>query len=296
MIVCLLGPTCSGKSAIAIEICKLINGVILNADPFQCYKELNIGTAKPSKDDFKKVNHYLYNIISIQDELSIFSFQKIFRNQLDNLIKENKNIVIVSGSGLYLKSALFDYEFVTLNNEDKSKYDDKSNEELYDLLKLKDPEASIKIHPNNRKRLIQALVINDNLGSNLNKSEFEKRQKHECIYKDLKFVGINLDRELLYQKINHRVDDMFSSGLENEVRELFEKYNPNLRAFEAIGYKEFKKEDLKTSEIKDLIKKNTRNYAKRQMTFFKHQFNDVKWFNNKDGVISYIKELYESKN
>ena len=89
---------------------------------------------------------------------------------------------------------------------------------------------------------------------------------------------------------------MFSSGLENEVRELLKKYNPNLRAFEAIGYKEFKEEDLKTSEIKDLIKKNTRNYAKRQMTFFKHQFNDVKWFNNKDDVINYIKDLYESKN
>lgn len=291
MIIVLLGPTCSGKSSLAIKIATFLNGVIVNADPYQAYKELNIGVAKPSEEDFNKVEHYLYNIQSVDEPFNIYSFQKIFRSCVESLLKQNRNIIVVSGSGLYIKSALFDYDFVKLKIDNTEKYKKLSNEELYNLLKERDLESSKKIHINNRKRLIHALNILDNLPKEMNKVSFEKMQKHECVFENVKFLGLDINREVLYSNINKRVDEMISNGLKDEALEILKNHPISLSSLSAIGYKEFLLK-ISDQEIIELIKKNTRNYAKRQMTFFRHQFSGVIWFEDSQKLYDYVLKHY----
>lgn len=286
MIFAVVGPTCSGKSALAIKIAQIFDAEIINFDPYQCYEELQIGVAKPSQEELKTVPHHLFSFVPLNQDFTIFDFQKVFREKVKSLQNLNKNIVLVGGSGLYLRSAIYDYEFSETKIVDESKYNSFSNEELYERLKLIDPESSEKIHMNNRKRVIRALEIFDETGSK--KSDLEKEQEHKPIY-DITFIGLNPDRELLYQNINLRVDVMFENGLEEEVEYLYKKYDPSLKSLQAIGYKEFTQ--VSKEEVRELIKKNTRNYAKRQMTFFKNQFENINWFNNKEDAIKYVEGL-----
>ena len=286
MIFAVVGPTCSGKSALAIKIAQIFDAEIINFDPYQCYEELQIGVAKPSQEELEIVPHHLFSFVPLNQDFTIFDFQKVFREKAKSLQNLNKNIVLVGGSGLYLRSAIYDYEFSETKVVDESKYNFFSNEELYERLKLIDPESSEKIHMNNRKRVIRALEIFDETGSK--KSDLEKEQEHKPIY-DITFIGLNPDRELLYQNINLRVDIMFENGLEEEVEYLYKKYDPSLKSLQAIGYKEFTQ--VSRDEVRELIKKNTRNYAKRQMTFFKNQFENINWFNNKEDAIKYLEGL-----
>ena len=286
MIFAVVGPTCSGKSALAIKIAQIFDAEIINFDPYQCYEELQIGVAKPSQEELEIVPHHLFSFVPLNQDFTIFNFQKVFREKVKSLQNLNKNIVLVGGSGLYLRSAIYDYEFSETKIVDESKYNSFSNEELYERLKLIDPESSEKIHMNNRKRVIRALEIFDETGSK--KSDLEKEQEHKPIY-DITFIGLNPDRELLYQNINLRVDIMFENGLEEEIEYLYKKYDPSLKSLQAIGYKEFTQ--VSKEEVRELIKKNTRNYAKRQMTFFKNQFENINWFNNKEDAIKYVEGL-----
>lgn len=286
MIFAVVGPTCSGKSALAIKIAQIFDAEIINFDPYQCYEELQIGVAKPSKKELEIVPHHLFSFVPLNQDFTIFDFQKVFREKVKSLQNLNKNIVLVGGSGLYLRSAIYDYEFSETKIVDESKYNSFSNEELYERLKLIDPESSEKIHMNNRKRVIRALEIFDETGSK--KSDLEKEQEHKPIY-DITFIGLNPDRELLYRNINLRVDIMFENGLEEEVEYLYKKYDPSLKSLQAIGYKEFTQ--VSKEEVRELIKKNTRNYAKRQMTFFRNQFENINWFNNKEDAIKYVEGL-----
>lgn len=286
MIFAVVGPTCSGKSALAIKIAQIFDAEIINFDPYQCYEELQIGVAKPSQEELEIVPHHLFSFVPLNQDFTIFDFQKVFREKVKSLQNLNKNIVLVGGSGLYLRSAIYDYEFSETKIVDESKYNSFTNEELYERLKLIDPESSEKIHVNNRKRVIRALEIFDETGSK--KSDLEKEQEHKPIY-DITFIGLNPDRELLYQNINLRVDIMFENGLEEEVEYLYKKYDPSLKSLQAIGYKEFTQ--VSKEEVRELIKKNTRNYAKRQMTFFKNQFENINWFNNKEDAIKYVEGL-----
>ena len=286
MIFAVVGPTCSGKSALAIKIAQIFDAEIINFDPYQCYQELQIGVAKPSQEELEIVPHHFFCFVPLDKDFTIFDFQKVFREKVKSLQNLNKNIVLVGGSGLYLRSAIYDYEFSETKIVDESKYNSFSNEELYERLKLIDPESSEKIHMNNRKRVIRALEIFDETGSK--KSDLEKEQEHKPIY-DITFIGLNPDRELLYQNINLRVDIMFENGLEEEIEYLYKKYDPSLKSLQAIGYKEFTQ--VSRDEVRELIKKNTRNYAKRQMTFFKNQFENINWFNNKEDAIKYLEGL-----
>ena len=286
MIVAVVGPTCSGKSSLAIEIAKFLDAEIINFDPYQCYEELQIGVAKPTIEELNIVKHHLFSFVPLDTDFTIFDFQKKFRETVKTLQNLNKNIVLVGGSGLYLRSAIYDYEFSEIKIVDTNKYNNFSNEELYIKLKEVDPESANKIHQNNRKRVIRALEIFDETGKT--KSSLELEQEHKPIY-DITFIGLNPDRELLYNNINKRVDIMFEMGLEKEVNDLFNKYDKSLKSLQAIGYKEF----IQTSseEVKELIKKNTRNYAKRQMTFFKNQFENVNWFTNKEDALKFVKDI-----
>ncbi|MEG0034228.1 MAG: tRNA (adenosine(37)-N6)-dimethylallyltransferase MiaA [Bacilli bacterium] len=285
MIYVICGPTASGKSTLAYKLKKYFDCPVINCDSFQIYKELNIGTAKPTSDELKEGNYYLYNLISASSSMSIFDFQKIFRTTIDNLLKTNKNIVVVGGSGLYIKSSFYDYQFVEDEQFVKlpEAFEKMSNHELYMHLQKIDEGSAVKLHENNRKRVMRALEIS--LSGTGKKSEFEEKQKHVRLYKDATFIGLDINRDNLYKKINDRVEEMFSLGLEKEAKDLLKEFGPDTQALQAIGYKEFAK--YNEEEVKDKIKQFSRNYAKRQMTFFKNQFEEIKWFSSIDEAYSF---------
>ena len=235
---------------------------------------MDIGTAKVAKDseDYKK--HYLLDIVKPNETYSVKQYQEDFRRVYCELKKNNENIIVCGGTGLYIKAALYDYQFENEEEVDVSDLEELSNLQLYDLLKELDPKATETIHINNRKRVIRAIQIART--HELNKTETINKQEHALFYKKetVKFYFINPDREQLYLKINERVDEMFEAGLVDEVKGLLNKYQLSTTAEEAIGYKEvidYLDNKYSLDECKELIKKRTRNYAKRQVTFFKHQ-------------------------
>lgn len=275
MIYAILGPTCSGKSDLAEKLSLKLNYPVINFDAFQVYKELDKGTAKPSKELLESGRYFLYGFRSVLEPYDVMNYQEDARNLLSKF--NNDNVILVGGTGLYLKALLFDYKFLEEEKMPDDFLNDLSNEELYKKLLLIDKDDAIKIGPNNRKRLLRALYVYKIHGKS--KTELNNNGKNNLFYSNVIFIGLNIERSLLYERINKRVDIMFDNGLEKEVNSLFSFYGNKLRAFQAIGYKEFNNEGS-IEEIKELIKKNTRNYAKRQMTFFKHQFENVKWFNS----------------
>ena len=270
MIYAILGPTCSGKSDFAEKLSLKYNAPIINFDAFQVYKELNKGTAKPSKKELDSGRYFLYDFVSIKEDYNVSRYQEEARLLLEKF--KDKDVVMVGGTGLYLKAALFDYKFLKEEKMDEGFLQDVSNEELYRELLLIDKDDAIKIGVNNRKRLLRSLYIYKI--HNKSKSELNDNGKNTLLYKDVKFYGIDIDRALLYQRIDQRVDKMFEDGLEEEARSLFNSYDHSLRALQAIGYKEFLLSS-DSEEIKKMIKNNTHHYAKRQMTFFKHQFDNI---------------------
>lgn len=277
MIICVVGPTGVGKTKMSVELAKKYNGIIVNCDAMQVYKEMNIATAKVTEEEKEGVKHYLLDICDLEDNYTIFDYQKDARK----IIEENKekNIIFVGGSGLYLKSALFDYRFS--NDENNNTYDNLTNEELYDLCVKKD--KNMNIHVNNRKRLIRFL----------NRKE-ENVVEPKLLYKDVYFIGLTTSRDKLYQIINERVDKMMENGLLKEAQYFYDK-KINCKALNTvIGYKEMFKyfnNECSLQEALDLIKKNSRHYAKRQYTWFNNQMN-IEWFNvNYDNFNNTVEEV-----
>lgn len=273
MIFVICGPTGSGKTEAAIKVASFYDCPIINADAFQIYKDMNIGTNKINQEDSNYIKHYLLDIKTPEETYSVKEYQDDFRKCINDLLLSNKNIVICGGTGLYIKASLYDYVFVDeegVSNE----FLDKTNQELFDMLSKLDKKAADKIHVNNRKRLVRAINLINN--SNIKKSEIIDSQNHKLIYDNVEFLFINPDRNKLYEDINNRVGKMFEEGLVNEVQDLEKKYNLSQTARQAIGYKEvldYLHNKLSLEDCKELIKKRTRNYAKRQVTFFKNQLN-----------------------
>lgn len=289
MILVITGPTCLGKSETAVAIATKFNAEIINGDAFQIYQELNIGVAKPSDEDLIKVPHHLYSFVSPSKTYSIMEYQRDLRAKIAEIMAKNKNIIIVGGSGLYIKSALYDYEFKEQTPIDMSKYEKMDNLELHKCLEEIDPVDAKKIHFNNRKRMLRAIEIY--LANNKSKTELNSEQNHKPIY-DAKFFVKDMPRELLYENINKRVDKMMNNGLIDEVKSLSDKYGFDAQAMQAIGYKEFKDyfdNKMSLEDTVELIKKNTRNYAKRQMTFIRHQF-DVIYYKDTNDLIRIIED------
>lgn len=274
MLIVIVGPTGSGKTSLALTLADFYHAPIINGDAFQIYQEMNVGTAKVEQgsDAYKK--HYLLDIVTPDQTYSVKQYQSDFRKVYLELKKKYQNIILCGGTGLYIKAALYDYAFEEEENSDVSDLEEMSNEELYTLLKSFDEKALETIHMNNRKRVIRAIQIART--HKTNKSEGIDKQEHALFFKDevVKFYFINPDREKLYANINERVDQMFENGLIDEVKGLLNKYNLSLTAKAAIGYKEvidYLENKCSLEECQELIKKRTRNYAKRQVTFFKHQ-------------------------
>lgn len=282
MIIVIVGPTGVGKTHLSLSLAKKYDAIILNADAVQVYKEFNIGSAKIKKDEMEDVPHYLIDFVSPNVNYMVFDYQKDARKILEK--NKDRNIIIVGGTGLYIKALLYDYKFSIEDNNNT--YDDLSNEELYKLALKKD--RNIDIHINNRKRLVRFL--------NRKEEVHESKPIFNAIY-----IGLTTPRSNLYEKINKRVDEMFLEGLEEEARNLYKKYCTSQIFNSAIGYKEFIpffKKKITLEEVKDNIKKNSRHYAKRQYTWFNNQMN-INWFDtdyeNFSKTVNEVENFIESQ-
>ena len=271
-IILLVGPTGTGKTALSISLAKKYDAVIINADSTQVYTEPLIATAKIKEDEKENIKHYLFDIVSLNDDYTLYDYQKQGRKLLDELIKENKNIIIVGGSGLYVKALLYNYilEEKKNINIDLSKY---TNKELKEKVLEIDPISDI--HENNRQRLESFLKTYYETGKIIKKTD----EINKKLYKFIS-IGLTTDRETLYKMLDKRVDSMFNEGLLDEAERL---YKMNLKNYtNIIGYKELNEYfngNISLDEAKELIKRNTRRYAKRQYTWFNNQMKDIKWFN-----------------
>lgn len=296
-ILAIVGPTGIGKTSLSIRLAKLFDGEIISCDSMQVYKQMNIGTAKVTEREKEGIPHYLLDEQEYDEPYNVMIFQTKCRDAIQTIQNKNKLPILCGGTGLYLKAALYDYEFE--EEQEDTEYTaylhSLSNEQLVELLKQKDEKALEKIHPNNRKRVIRALQI---AHSGKNKTQREEEQCHEPLY-DIFFLGLDIDRDILHERINKRVDLMFKEGLVKEVEELFsDPQTWGYTSFQGIGYKEFKEyfEHARTlEEVKDKIKVHSRQYAKRQYTWFKNQMK-VHWFDREDEeqIVKSVKEwLYE---
>ena len=263
-VIVVVGPTASGKTKISIELAKKYNLDVISGDSVAVYKRLDIGSAKPTKEEMDGVKHHLIDIMEPTEQFDVATFQHMARDIID----KNDISLICGGTGLYIQSALFNYEFKAQkrDNDYSLKYKDLSNDELFDLLLKKDPNIDKeKLHPNNRKRVLRALEVMDELHESIH--SFDK--KKEALY-DYYIIYLKMDREKLYERINKRVDIMIKDGLIDEVKALYDDgIYPH-----AIGYQEFIpyfKGEKNLDDVIEEIKKNTRHLAKRQETWFKNQ-------------------------
>ena len=284
-IILIVGPTGTGKTTLSIELAKKYDAVILNADSTQVYTEPLIVTAKIKEHEKENIEHYLFDAVSLNDDYTLYDYQKDGRRLLDKFISENKNVIIVGGSGLYVKALLYNYVL-----EDKKEIDidfsEYSNEELKSKVLSLDPKSDI--HVNNRQRLEGFLKHYYETGKVIKKTDEINNKLYNFIS-----IGLKSDRETLYKILDKRVDSMFNEGLLTEAERL---YKMNLKNYtNIIGYRELNEYfngNISLDDAKELIKRNTRRYAKRQFTWFNNQMKDIKWFNvNYDNFHDTIKEV-----
>ena len=267
MIICIVGQTGVGKTKLSVELAKKLNAEIINADSMQVYRHLDIATAKIKEEEKEGIPHHLFDIVDPEDIYTVYDYQKDCRKKIKEISSRGKNIILVGGTGLYLKAALFDYRFP---KEEKTEKESLSTEELITRLHQYTDHIDVDLH--NQRRLQRLLERYEN-------GTVEEKKGDQPLY-DFKIIGLTLDRDVLYQRINQRVDQMVEEGVIEEARSF---YDQNLRSkalLTGIGYKElysyFDGECSKEEAI-EKIKQNSRRYAKRQYTFFNHQFKDIVW-------------------
>lgn len=281
-VIVIAGPTCSGKTSLGILLAERLNSEIISADSRQIYRYLNIGTAKPDKVLLKKTKHHFIDILDPDEDYNVSWFENGALEIITRLIANNKIPIAAGGSGLYIK-ALVDGIFDTVETdceyrkellEKKKRY---GNEFLYDELRKVDPEGADKMLQQNWKRVIRALEVYHLTGKPIGEhhSEYKRETK-------LKFVqyGLRWEREVLYKNIEKRIDEMIKQGLVDETKSLIEKYDSNLNSLNTVGYKEiisYLKKEVTLDRAIDLIKRNTRRYAKRQLTWFRAD-DRIVWF------------------
>lgn len=274
-IIIITGPTGVGKTKLSIAIAKKYNGEIINADAMQIYKDLNIGTAKITEEEKENIPHHLFDIKNITEDYSIYNYQKDCRTKINDIQRKGKIPILVGGTGLYIKSALYDYKIDENNTYNDNTLDNKTLEELKSILKEIDPKSYNAIDINNKRRLISAIKY-----YKTNNKSIIDNKTNKLLYNCL-FIGLTTNRDNLYDIINKRVDIMLRTGLEEEVRSFYNKKIFTKPLLSGIGYKEFYwyfEGKISKEEAINYIKRNSRRYAKRQYTYFKHQL-PITWFN-----------------
>ena len=275
-VIVICGPTASGKTALSIELAKQINGEIVSADSMQIYKEMNIGSAKPTVEEMQGIKHYMLDFVLPSQRYSVAQYKKDATIAIKKIIEKGKTPIIVGGTGLYIDSLIYNisYQDIEFDEEYRKELEKRVNEEglekLYELAKSIDPEAIENISPNDKKRILRILEIYNSTKKTKTQQEIESR-KNEVEF-DYMLYALNMQREVLYDRINKRVDIMIEQGLIEEVREILTKYKEQPTALQALGYKEIKEYlegNLTKQDAIDKIKQETRRYAKRQLTWFR---------------------------
>ena len=271
----IVGPTATGKSAMGVRLAEEFNGEIINGDSIQIYRDLNIGSAKITDKETHGIPHWLLSYRDVGEDYSVHQFQQDARRTIEYIASRGKLPIVVGGTGLYIKALLYDYEFIENTGEDTN-YDENSTDELYEKLKELDPVSAETIHPHNRQRVVRALQMAES--GNL-KSEQEAGQKHEMIY-DGSIAGLSISREILKERIKERVDSMFNAGLLDEINDLAGKHLWDEHGLHGIGYREFREylngsQTLEATREKIIV--HTRQFAKRQLTWWNHQM-PVQWY------------------
>ncbi len=294
--IAITGPSSSGKTKLSIELAKQLDGEIISVDSRQIYKEMDIGSAKPTFEEREGIPHYLMDIIDVNQEYTVANFCDDAKIKIKEIFEKDKVPILVGGTGLYFRVLLQDFDLprVEPNKELREELEQKSSEELYSILKDKDPDIAEKIHFNNKVKIIRALEVCLTLGIPMSKAQKKKESEYNVLW-----FGLNAqNREFLYERINKRVDLMFEQGLINEAKKLFEKYGENKILLGTIGYQELYpyfngQSDLETAS--NLLKQNTRRYAKRQISWFNAN-KDIHWFDiekeSLKNMIMYITNCY----
>lgn len=299
-VVVIVGPTASGKTALSIELAKKIDGEIISSDSMQIYKDMDIGTAKVTKEEAQGIKHYLVDFVSPDQRYTVSDFKKDSEAAIKEILEKGKVPIVVGGTGLYVNSLIYGIEYQDMKIDEeyrnmliKRAEDPLELEKMWDEANTIDPEAMVKISKNDMKRIIRVLEIYKSTGKTKTEQEILSRQKGTEY--DFKVFGISMDRERLYERINLRVDLMIEAGLEDEVRNLLEKYDEFPTAMQGLGYKEVKEYFdgiLTREEMIDKIKQESRRYAKRQLTWFRRN-EEIVWLDKDDGMENNIKTILE---
>ncbi len=304
-VIVIAGPTASGKTSLSIELAKLLDGEIISADSMQVYKYMDIGTAKPSTEEMQGIRHYLIDELLPNEEFNVVKFKELAEKYIEIILKKDKQPIIVGGTGLYISSLINNINFSETGSDwELRKQLDREAEEhgpvyIHDRLKLVDPASAANIHPNNVKRVIRALEVYHQTQKPIsyhNEKSRETPPKYEFI-----LLGLTMEREKLYDRINKRVDIMLENGLIDEVGRLVELgYADSITSMQGIGYKEilsYLRKEITLEEAVETVKRESRRYAKRQITWFK-RIKEIKWFsidnfgntnNIFEAVITYIR-------
>ena len=294
----IVGPTSVGKTKLSVDIAKEFSGEIISCDSMQIYREFNIGTAKITEEEIRGINHYMIDILDGNQKFNVSEYKKMAENYIEEIYSHNSLPIFVGGTGLYLNSILYDFKFTeseksnNLREQITEFYEKNGANLLYDLLLYLDYSSREKIHKNNIKRVIRAIEVCLNTGKEFSKQCKDYENNNDKY--DYLIIGLTLDRKILYDKINSRVDIMINNGLVEEASSLYKKYGEYSQAFTAIGYKEFIpyfKREITLESCIDNIKQNSRKYAKRQFTWFNRNEN-IHWIDVENG---YDEVLFKSK-
>lgn len=298
-IIVICGPTASGKTALSIKLAKSINGEIISADSMQIYKDMDIGTAKPTEEEMDGVKHYLIGNVSPTVRYSVASFKKDALDAISEILKKGKTPIIVGGTGLYVDSLInsIEYDDLEIDLDYRNKLEQIAEKEgltkLYEKAVEIDPDAMKKISPNDKKRIFRVLEIYNSTGKTKTQQEIESRRKENPY--NYKVFAIDMPRERLYERINKRVDIMFEMGLVQEVKEITQKYSEFPTAMQGLGYKEvveYLNNELSYDEMVEKIKLETRHYAKRQLTWFRRN-KQITWLDGLDEIQNNVNVILE---
>lgn len=275
-VIVICGPTASGKTSLSIELAKKIDGEIISADSMQIYKEMDIGTAKPSKEEKQGIKHYLLDFVSPEERYSVADYKRDAKKAIEEILEKGKIPIVVGGTGLYVDSLIYEIEYPNIEFDEEyrklleKRVEQEGLEALYQEAAQIDSLAIEKISQNDEKRILRILEIYHATGKN--KTEQEKLSRVNPVPYDYQVYALKWDRELLYERINKRVDIMLEQGLIKEVEEIWKKYDHFPTAMQGLGYKEvveFLEGKSTKEEMIEKLKMETRRYAKRQMTWFR---------------------------